>query len=62
MQGLSSNTVRKARASRSGQATLDYVLILATMLPIVAFIITNGKRMMALVWEMLSVQVSWPFM
>jgi hypothetical protein len=28
----------------------------------VTFIITKGKRMMALVWEMLCVQVSWPFM
>ncbi|MCX7408750.1 MAG: hypothetical protein NTZ32_11775 [Planctomycetales bacterium] len=49
-------------AKRAGQASLDWVLVLATMLPIVAFIVTNGKRMMALVWEMLSVQVSWPFM
>ena len=47
---------------RTGQASLDWVLVLATMLPIVALIITNGKKMMALVWEMLSVQVSWPFM
>ena len=41
---------------------MDYVLILATMLPIVAFLISNGKKMMALVWEMLCVQVSWPFL
>lgn len=50
------------RAPRAGQASLDWVLVLATMLPIVLFIITKGKKMMALVWEMLSVQVSWPFL
>jgi hypothetical protein len=55
--GVFRSTVR-----RRGASSLDYVLILATMLPMVAFIITNGKKMMALVWEMLCVQVSWPFM
>jgi hypothetical protein len=47
---------------RAGQASLDWILILSTMLPIITFIIAKGKRMMALVWEMFSVQVSWPFM
>jgi hypothetical protein len=50
------------QSARRGQASLDWILILAAMLPIVTFIITKGKRMMALVWEMLCVQVSWPFM
>lgn len=54
--------VRSGRIRRAGQASLDWVLVLATMLPIVLFIITKGKKMMALVWEMLSVQVSWPFL
>ncbi len=57
-----SRRVHSRDTRRTGQASLDWVLVLATMLPIVAFIITNGKKMMALVWEMLSVQVSWPFM
>lgn len=47
---------------RLGQATLDFILIVATMLPIVLFIVSNGKRTMQLVWEMLCVQLSWPFL
>lgn len=62
MQRIQRTTVSSRCTHRSGQSTLDYVLILATMLPVVAFIITKGKKMMALVWEMFSVQVSWPFM
>lgn len=50
------------RASRSGSATLDWILVIATMLPILAFVIPNSKRMMVLVWEMFCVQVSWPFL
>lgn len=38
------------------------MLILAAMLPIVLFIVVKGKRIMQLVWEMLSVLVSWPLM
>ncbi|MBS0205306.1 MAG: hypothetical protein JSS49_20575 [Planctomycetes bacterium] len=49
-------------SDRRGSSALDYVLILAAMLPIVLFIVTKGKRVMQLVWEMLCVQVSWPFM
>jgi hypothetical protein len=41
---------------------LDYVLILAAMLPIVLFIVVKGKRTMQLVWEMSCVLVSWPLM
>ena len=62
MQKLSRTYVSRFPARRRGASSLDYVLILATMLPIVAFLITNGKKMMALVWEMLCVQVSWPFL
>lgn len=38
------------------------MLILATLLPMVLFIVVKGKRMMQLVWEMLCVLVSWPLM
>ncbi len=47
--------------SRRG-ATLDYVLVLAATLPMVLICVTMGKRIMQLVWEMLCVQVSWPFL
>lgn len=50
------------RSARKGNASLDYMLILAAMLPIVLFITVKGKRIMQLVWEMLCVQVSWPLM
>ena len=62
MQKLPRTCVSRTPNRRRGVSSLDYVLILATMLPIVAFIITRGKKMMALVWEMLCVQVSWPFL
>ena len=48
--------------NRRGASALDYVLILAAMLPIVLFIVVKGKRIMQLVWEMLCVLVSWPLM
>jgi hypothetical protein len=46
---------------RSG-AALDYVLVLAATFPVVLIVTVYGKRTMALVWEMLCVQVSWPFL
>lgn len=50
------------RSTRKGNSALDYMLILAAMLPIVLFITVKGKRIMQLVWEMLCVQISWPLM
>lgn len=41
---------------------LDYVLVIAATLPVVLICVTMGKRIMQLVWEMLCVQVSWPFL
>jgi len=52
---------RKSR-TRRGAATLDYVLVIAALLPIVLFVTVKGKRVMQLVWEMLCVLVSWPMM
>ncbi|MDP1798910.1 MAG: hypothetical protein Q8K78_15555 [Planctomycetaceae bacterium] len=43
-------------------ATLDYMLVIAATLPVVLVCVTMGKRIMQLVWEMLCVQVSWPFL
>jgi len=48
--------------SRRGVASLDYVLILGVVLPLVAFILWIGPRIMRLVYEMTCVLVSWPFM
>lgn len=54
-------TRRPQLAARAGEA-FDYVLILAATFPIVLIAVTKGKRIMQLVWEMLCVQVSWPFL
>jgi hypothetical protein len=43
-------------------ASLDYVLVISATLPVVLICVTMGKRIMQLVWEMLCVQVSWPFL
>lgn len=62
MRNINQHVPSTPGSARRGASSLDYVLILAAMLPIVLFIITKGKRIMQLVWEMLCVQVSWPFM
>lgn len=51
----------KLRARR-GAATLDYVLLLAIVLPMAAFVLWASPRIMNLVYEMTCVLISWPFM
>jgi hypothetical protein len=61
---------RRRRASRrAGVAALDYVLVLAVVLPMVALIIvmcTGGRSghpgILQLTYEMVCALVSWPFM
>ena len=50
------------RARRAGAAALDYVLVLGVILPLVAFILWTGPKIMRLAYEMVCVLVSWPFM
>ena len=47
---------------RAGRAAVDYVLILGVVLPLVAFIMWVGPRMMRLAYDMVCLLVSWPFM
>jgi hypothetical protein len=47
---------------RSGVSSLDYILVLGVVLPLVAFIMGAGSRIMRLAYEMVCVLVSWPFM
>lgn len=47
---------------RAGVASLDYVLILGVVLPLVAFVMWAGPRIIRLAYEMICVLVSWPFM
>lgn len=50
------------RCRRAGLATVDYVLILGVVLPLAAFIMWIGPRIIRLAYEMVCVLVSWPFM
>lgn len=47
---------------RAGASAVDYVLILGVILPMVAFIMWIGPRIIRLAYEMVCVLVSWPFM
>jgi Flp pilus assembly protein TadG len=62
MRNLRLHTQARRQHRRRGNSAMDYMLILATLLPMVLFIVVKGKRMMQLVWEMLCVLVSWPLM
>ena len=53
---------RRSLRARRGAATLDYVLLLAIVLPMAAFVLWAGPRIMNLVYEMTCVLISWPFM
>ena len=50
------------RHRRAGVSTVDYILILCIVFPLVAFIVPAGKRMIELVYEMICVLIAWPFM
>jgi hypothetical protein len=47
---------------RLGAATLDYVLILGVVFPLLAFIFRVGPKIIRLAYEMVCVLISWPFM
>ncbi|NQV23373.1 MAG: hypothetical protein HQ518_03305 [Rhodopirellula sp.] len=47
---------------RAGVSTLDYVLVLGVVLPLVAFAIPAGKRIIQLTYEMVCTLVAWPMM
>ncbi|MDY0166696.1 MAG: hypothetical protein RBS80_09150 [Thermoguttaceae bacterium] len=48
--------------SRAGAAAVDYVLILAVVLPMVTFLMWVGPRMIRLAYDLTCLMVSWPFM
>ena len=50
------------RRRRAGLATVDYVLILGVVLPLAAFVLGVGPRIIRLAYEMVCVLVSGPFM
>ncbi|HOM17766.1 MAG TPA: hypothetical protein PK777_16390 [Thermoguttaceae bacterium] len=53
---------RGSPPKRRGAASLDYVLVLCVVLPMVAFMMTAGREIMWLTYEMLSTLITWPFM
>ena len=62
MKAIGRQPARRTSLHRSGLSSLDYVLVLGVILPLATFIITKGKRMIQLVYEMIVVLISWPFM
>lgn len=50
------------RPSRRGAATLDYILTLSVLFVLSAFIVSSGRRIMQLVYELTGFFLAWPFM
>jgi hypothetical protein len=61
MRKLSKRKNRKF-SRRLGAAALDYALVLGIVLPLMAFILRVGPKIIRLVYEMVSMLVAWPFM
>ena len=53
--------LRKA-ALRKGVASLDYVLVGGVVLPMAAFVLWIGPRIIQQVYDMIAVQIGWSFM
>jgi hypothetical protein len=56
------STVSPTSHPRAGVSTLDYILVLGVILPLVAFAIPAGKRIIQLSYEMVCTLVAWPMM
>lgn len=52
---------RALKRRRHGAASLDYVLVMGVVLPLVVFVYWVAPRMMNLVYELTSVVMGWPF-
>jgi hypothetical protein len=50
------------RRLRPGAATVDYLLGLGVVLPLLLIVIPAGRRAMQLVFELACTLVAWPFM
>jgi hypothetical protein len=55
-------TYRAAHRRRVGSASIDYFLLLGTVLPLAAFMMQIAPRMMRAVYDLLTVIVAWPFL
>ena len=55
-------SIGRTTRRRAGVTSVDYVLVLGVILPLAAFIMWIGPRIIRLAYEMVCVLVSWPFM
>ncbi|HVA48567.1 MAG TPA: hypothetical protein VNH11_19535 [Pirellulales bacterium] len=62
MGGRRTRRGSRNRRDRAGAATLDYALLMGVVLPMAAFCMWAGPRLMRQVYEMLLVCISWPFL
>lgn len=53
---------RARRSARRGAATLDYVLILGTLIPLCGIAVSLGERIIRSAYEMIATLVSGPFL
>ncbi len=53
---------RRGALRRSGQTTVDYVLLLGVLLPMIVFLLRVGPRIIRLAYEMTCALIAWPFM
>jgi len=56
------STFSRIAHGRAGASTLDYILVLGVILPLLAFAIPTGKRIIQLTYEMVCTLVAWPMM
>lgn len=57
----SRRAVAASLRNRRGASTVDYVLLLGLLLPIAAFALPVGKRILQLVFRMTCTLIGWPF-
>ncbi len=58
---IGNRSATRVRFTRRGAASLDYVLILGSLLPLCGILLYMGRRIILLAYEMVSVAVSSPF-
>lgn len=61
------NTHRRRQGARAGArrgavSSLDYVLVLGVIFPMVLFIMTIAPKIIGYTYEMMFVLISWPFL
>jgi hypothetical protein len=61
-QRAANSTLSPTQRSRAGVSTLDYILVLGVILPLIAFVMPAGKRIIQLTYEMVCTLVAWPMM